>query len=93
MVHFANELLHHLLNNPGLSPDLAVDSRAFEAVFKGKDARARRLLLGQFLGHLRSWQTQVSIQERGMPIFFTWPNGLDQVEKDATNASRTKKSS
>jgi hypothetical protein len=93
VVHIANELLHHLMNNPHLSSDLAVDPRAFEAVFKGKDANGRRLLLGQFLGHLRSWQTQVSIQERGMPIFFMWPNGLDQVEKDATNASRAKRSS
>jgi hypothetical protein len=77
-------LLEHLKTHNDIPTGLAIVPEAFVHVLKGKNRRDRKLFLGKFLGHLRSWQNQASIQYNRFPRLFYWPGELGEAEKEAT---------
>ncbi len=87
-VPIATLLLEHLKTHDDIPNGLTIIPDAFSNVLKGKNRRDRKLFLGKFLGHLRSWQYQASVQYNRFPRFFYWPGELGEAEKEATAAGK-----
>jgi hypothetical protein len=87
-VPIADYLYDHLGTDPGFPADLAINKRAFDIVLKAKSSKDRQLFFGGFLGHLRAWQTQASLEVRRMPQFYYWPGRLGEAEKAYTKSQK-----
>jgi hypothetical protein len=86
-VPIADHLLEHLRAHNYIPTDFSIIPEAFDLVLKGKNRRGRELFFGKFLGYLRGWQYQASIQYNRFPRFFYWPGELGNAEKEATAGS------
>ena len=88
-VPIASFLYDYLGAHPEFPGDLAVDRRAFDLIFKGKSSKERKLFFGKFLGHLRAWQTQASLQFNRIVPFNYWPGRLGDTERAYTETQKT----
>jgi len=71
---------YEAISSGGVPPEFAIDSRAFDAIFSGKESSARLLLLGEYLTHLKKWQAEVMMKQfRRYPFMFDWGGPLKQV--------------
>lgn len=92
-VPIATSLYNHLAAHSEFPTDLAVDRRGFDLIFKDRNSKERQLFFGRFLGHLRAWQAQASLQvNRTMP-FFHWPGPLGDAEKAYAASRKARRSS
>jgi hypothetical protein len=74
-----------------LPREFAIDDRAFDVVFSGKDTTARLQILGEYLVHLKNWQADVMIHQfRRHPFMFDWEGPLKQIADSYRNSTQTK---
>ncbi len=88
-VPIAEFLYEHLGDQPEFPSDLSIDRRAFGLILKGKTSKERKLFFGEFLGRLRAWQNQASMQFNRRVLFYHWPGRLGEAEKAYTDSKKT----
>jgi hypothetical protein len=59
--------------------EFTIEKKAMDLIFKKKGAQDRLLFLGCFLGHLRSSQAQMMMEQNRFPFMFEWQGRLKAI--------------
>jgi hypothetical protein len=87
----ASRFYEALSSGASLPAEFAIDARAFDAVFQGKDTPARLLLLGEYLTHLAKWQAEVMMHQfHRHPFIFDWEGQLKQIADAYRESTKAK---